>query len=152
MLDRLRKVRIFSKIDLRAGYNNVRIKKDDEWKTAFRTRYGSFEYLVMPFGLTNAPASFQWFMNDIFFDFTDDFVVIYIDDILVYSDNPDEHKKHVRAVLQRLRDNDLHAHPDKSEFDRDTIEFLGFIVSPNGIEMDAVKISTILQWPVPKNI
>jgi hypothetical protein len=113
ILDRLRTAKVYSKIDLRAGYHNVRIKPGDEWKTAFRTRYGSFEYLVMPFSLTNAPATFQYFMNDVFADMTDIFVVVYLDDILIFSDNLEEHRIHVRKVLQRLRDYNLHAHPKK---------------------------------------
>jgi hypothetical protein len=152
MMDRLRDAKVFSKIDLRAGYHNVRIRDGDEWKTAFRTRYGSFEYLVMPFGLTNAPATFQRFMNDTFADMVDIFVVVYLDDILIFSDNLDEHREHVRKVLQRLRDNNLHARPDKSEFHCDSIEYLGFIVSPSGISMDPSKIEVILSWPAPKTV
>ena len=102
LLDRLKTAKIFTKLDLRAGYNNVRIASGHEWKTAFRTRYGSFEYLVMPFGMTNSPATFQHFMNDIFRDMTDDFVVIYLDDILIFSADPAKHEQHVRLVLERL--------------------------------------------------
>ena len=152
IMDRLRNAKVYSKIDLRAGYHNVRIKDGQEWMTAFRTRYGSFEYLVMPFGLTNAPASFQYFMNDIFADMVDVFVVIYLDDILIYSDNLDEHRTHVRKVLQRLRDHNLHAHPKKSEFHCDSIEYLGFIVSPSGISMDPAKTEVILSWPAPTTV
>jgi hypothetical protein len=96
----LRNAKIYSKIDLRAGYNNVRIKPGDEWKTAFCMLYGSFEYLVMPFSLTNAPATFQRFMNDIFVDMVDDFVVVYLDNILIYSENEEQHAEHVSKVLQ----------------------------------------------------
>ena len=95
LLDRLRSAKFFTKIDLRAGYNNVRILPGHEWKTAFRTRYGSFEYLVMPFGMTNSLATFQHFMNDIFRDMADIFVIVYLDDILVFSDNKEDHKDHV---------------------------------------------------------
>ena len=152
IMDRLGKAKYFTKIDLRAGYNNVRIKKGDEWKTAFRTRYGSFEYLVMPFGLTNAPATFQYFMNDVFKDMTDDFVVVYIDDILIYSDNLEEHRRHVRKVLQRLREYNLHAKPEKSEFFRQSIEYLGFLISPQGVEMDPAKVDAVLSWPAPTTV
>jgi hypothetical protein len=103
LLEQLGRAKIFTKIDLRGAYNLVRIKEGDEWKTAFRTRYGHFEYNVMPFGLTNAPAVFQHMMNDIFREHLDDFVVIYLDDILIFSKNEEEHKKHVRLVLEKLR-------------------------------------------------
>ena len=95
LLDRLQSAKVFTKIDLRAGYNNVRIAPGHGWKTAFCTRYGSFEYLVMPFGMTNSPATFQHFMNDIFRDMADIFVIVYLDDILVFSDNKEDHKDHV---------------------------------------------------------
>jgi hypothetical protein len=133
ILDRLRKAKIYSKIDLRAGYNNVRIRPGDKWKTAFHTHYGSFEYLVLPFGLTNGPATFQYFMNDIFADMIDCFIVVYLDDILIYSNNEEDHEEHVRKVLQRLCDNNLHAHLKKSFFHRDSIEYLGYIISPKGV-------------------
>src|SRR5882672_1040571 len=116
LLDAPRKARIYTKIDLRHAYHLVQVTHGDEWKTAFRTRYGSFEWLVMPEGLTNAPAAFQRFMNDIFADMIDVIVIIYLDDILIYSDNISEHKAHVREVLRRLRANGLFAHADKCEF------------------------------------
>jgi len=124
----------------------------EEWKTAFRTRYGSFEFLVMPMGLTNAPATFQQFMNEIFRDMTDRFVVIYLDDILIYSDNLEEHKSHVRQVLARLREHDLHVKPEKSRFHATTIEFLGFIISPEGISMDPAKTKAVSNWPAPSTL
>jgi len=102
LLDAPRKAWIYSKIDLKRAYHLVRIAKEDEWKIAFRIRYGSFEWLVIPFGLSNAPSAFQRFMNDIFSDLLDVSVVIYLDDILIYSDNMDDHKKHVKEVLRRL--------------------------------------------------
>ena len=152
ILDRLGKAKLYSKIDLKVGYNNVRIKPGDEWKTAFRTRYGSYEYLVMPFGLTNAPATFQHFMNDTFADMADAFVLVYLDDILIFSDNLEDHKIHVRKVLQRLRETNLHANLKKSEFHCDSIEYLGYIVSPEGIKMDPSKIDVVLSWPKPANV
>ena len=103
------KARIYTTIDLCHAYHLVHITEGDEWKTAFRTRYGSFEWLVMPFGLTNAPASFQRFMNDIFSDLLDVNVTVYLDDILIYSDDPAEHKKHIHEVLRRLRKHGLYA-------------------------------------------
>src|SRR5262249_45864599 len=103
LLDSPHKASIYTKIDLRHAYHLVRIAEGDEWKTAFRTRYGSFEWCVMPFGLTNAPAAFQHFMNDVFKDLLDVCVTVYLDDILIYSDNLEEHRKHVHEVLKRLR-------------------------------------------------
>ena len=152
LLDRLRDARVFTKIDLRAGYNNIRIAEGDEWKTAFRTRYGQYEYLVMPFGMTNSPATFQTFMNDIFSDMVDFFVVVYLDDILIYSRDMAEHQKHVRLVLQRLRENNLHANLSKTTFHTDTVEYLGFIVSPSGISMDEAKTKVVRAWPEPHNV
>jgi len=96
----LKDAKVYTKIDLRVGYNNIRIAPGHEYKTAFRTRYGLFEYLVMPFGMANSPATFQYFMNDIFHDMTDIFVIIYLDDILIFSKNLEEHKIHVRKVLE----------------------------------------------------
>mgnify|MGYP000532974220 FL=1 len=152
LLDRLRTGRIFSKIDLRGAYNLVRIKPGDEWKTAFRTRYGHFEYKVMPFGLTNAPAVFQHMMNNIFREYLDHFVVIYLDDILVFSSNIEEHTRHVRLVLSKLREHGLYAKSEKCEFDRTSVEFLGYVISPSGITMDARKVAAITDWPVPTRL
>ena len=152
LIDRLSSAKVFTKIDLRDGYYNIRIAEGDEWKTSFRTRYGAFEYLVMPFGLTNAPATFQNFMNDIFHDLTDNFVVVYLDDILIYSNNEQEHVGHVREVLQHLRANDLHAKPEKCSFHVDSVEYLGVIVSPDGITMDPAKVQAVLDWPTPQSI
>src|SRR5579859_3085923 len=130
LINRLTTAKVFTKIDLREGYYNVRIAEGHEWKTAFRTRYGSFEYLVMPFGLTNTPATFQYFMNNIFRDMTDNFVVIYLDDVLVYSHNEEEHVGHVSEVLQHLCNHNLHAKPEKCSFHTNSVEYLGVIVSP----------------------
>ena len=133
------KARIYTTIDLRHAYHLVHITEGDEWKTVF-SRYGSFEWLVMPFGLTNAPAAFQRFMNDIFSDLLDVNVIVYLDDILVFSDNPDDHIKHVREVFRRLRLNALYAQPDKCFFSKDTVEYLGFILTKDGLTMDPRKI------------
>jgi hypothetical protein len=129
LLDWLKEVKVFTKLDLRAGYNNICIAEGHKWKTAFRTRYGSFEYMVMPFGMTNSPASFQHFMNDIFRDLADDFVVVYLDDILIFSKDPSKHEKHVRIVLDQLKKHNLHAKPEKCTFHTDTVKYLGYIVS-----------------------
>ena len=146
------KARIYTTLDLRHAYYLVRIADGDEWKTAFRTRYGSFEWRVMPFGLTNAPSAFQRFMNDIFSDMLDVHVIIYLDDILIYSDDPTEHKKHVREVLRRLRLHGLFCKPEKCEFHQDTVNYLGFVLSKDGLTMDPSKVQTIQDWPVPRKV
>lgn len=151
-LDRLRKAKIYTKLDLRGAYNLVRVKEGDEWKTAFRTRYGHFECLVMPFGLTNAPAVFQHFMNDVFRDLLDYTVLIYLDDILIFSDSEEEHVNHVKQVLQRLVENDLYAKAEKCEFHVKETEFLGFIISASGISMATNKVEAIMQWPEPTKV
>ncbi|KAJ1036756.1 hypothetical protein NDA10_006189 [Ustilago hordei] len=132
----LRKARIYTKLDLRAAYNLIRIAKGDEWKTAFGTQLGLYEYLVMPFGLANAPAHFQSFINDIFRDIIGVYVVVYLDDFLIFSDTEEVHVKHVTEVLTRLRSNRLFAKLSKCEFHTKTVEFLGYIIKPTGIEMD----------------
>lgn len=152
LLDRLGEAKIFTKIDLRGAYNLVRIKPGDEWKTAFRTRYGHFEYLVMPFGLTNAPAVFQHMMNDIFREYLDRFVVVYLDDILVYSANAEEHQRHVRLVLEKLRAKGLYAKLEKCYFDQKSVEFLGYIVGEHGTSMDPEKVKSIMEWNAPKSL
>ena len=123
-----------------------------EWKTTFQTQYGSFEFLVMPMGLTNAPTTFQHFMNDIFQDMSDVFIVVYLDDILVYSDSEEVHHDHIRRVLTCLQNNSLHVKPEKSLFHMRSIEFLGFIVSPTGIAMDAAKTEAIRNWLTPSHV
>ena len=148
LLDRFKTAKYFTKIDLRGAYNLIRIAKGEEWKTAFRTRYGHFEYLVMPFGLCNAPASFQHFMNDVLSDCLDKFAVAYLDDILIFSENYSDHISHVREILERLRLNSLYAKLEKCEFHKNKIEFLGYIVSSNGIIMDSSKTDIIRDWPI----
>ncbi|MBW0527252.1 hypothetical protein O181_066967, partial [Austropuccinia psidii MF-1] len=143
---------IFSKMDLCGAYNLLRIKEGDEHLTAFRTKYGIYEYLVMPFGLTNAPASFQNLVNDIFADFLDVFVVVYLDDIMVFSSSEEEHVKHVASVLQGLRDNNLFAKASKCVFHPSSVEYLGYFSSSDGVKMDSSKVQQILNWPQPKNI
>ena len=146
------KARIYTTIDLQHAYHLVCIADGDEWKTAFQTCYGSFEWLVMPFGLTNAPAAFQCFMNDIFSDLLDVSVIIYLDDILIYSNNPADHKKHVCKVLRHLHENGLYTCPDKCHFSKDTIEYLGFIHSKDRLKMDPSKVQTIQDWPEPRKV
>ena len=124
----------------------------DEWKTAFRTHYGSYKWLVMPFGLTNAPSMFQRLMNEVFTDLLDVCVMIYLDDILIYLDSIVEHKDHIREVLRQLRTNGLFASPNKCVFHCDKVEFLGFILGPQGVQMDDSKVSIIQEWPTPRHL
>ncbi|SGY29992.1 BQ5605_C002g01105 [Microbotryum silenes-dioicae] len=151
-LDRIRGAKIYTKLDLRSGYNLVRIKEGDEWKTAFRTRYGHFECLVMPFGLTNAPAAFQHLMNSIFRDLLDVSVLVYLDDILIFSGDECQHTRHVQEVLQRLINNKLYCNPKKCEFNRTSTEYLGFIISPSGVSMSQDKVKAITSWPTPTSL
>ncbi|SPC63566.1 related to transposon-encoded proteins with TYA, reverse transcriptase, integrase domains in various combinations [Ustilago sp. UG-2017b] len=151
LLDRLCEARFFTHIDLRSAYNLLRIAKGDKWKTAFHTRYGLFQNNVMPFGLTNAPASFQHLMNDTFKDMLDRSLIIYLDDLLIYSSTLEQHQGHVSAVLARLRQAGLYAKAEKCQFSTLQTEFLGFVVSDQGVSMDPSKTEVITNWPVPKS-
>jgi hypothetical protein len=144
--------RVFSKIDLRSGYHQIRIRPEDIPETAFTTRYGLFEYLVMSFGLTNAPAHFTYLMNSIFMPELDKFVVIFIDDILIYSKNEEEHAKHLRIVLTRLREHHLYAKFSKCAFWLKEIQFLGHVLSAKGIVVDPNKVKDILEWKLPTTV
>ncbi|SOV09705.1 uncharacterized protein UDID_19292 [Ustilago sp. UG-2017a] len=152
LLDRLREAWFFTRIDLRGAYNLLHIAKGDEWKTAFRTQYGLFQYNVMPFGLTNAPASFQHLMNDTFKDMLDRSLIIYLDDLLIYSSTLKQHQEHVSAVLARLHQAGLYAKAEKCQFSTSQTEFLGFVVSDQGVSMDPNKTEVITNWPVPKSV
>ena len=152
LLDRLRGAKFFTKIDLRSGYHQIRVHPDDVQKTAFRTRYGHFEFLVLPFGLTNAPATFMHLMHSIFREHLDSFMVIFLDDILIYSQNLDDHMKHVKMALQILRKHQLYAKPSKCSFFQHSVEYLGHIVSSNGVEPDPAKIKAIHEWKIPTNV
>lgn len=152
LLDRMQGSTIFSKLDLRSGYHQIRIAADDVHKTAFRTRYGHFEFLVLPFGLTNAPATFQTLMNGIFWGDVDDFVIVFLDDIFVFSKNPADHLQHLRRVFTILRQNKLYAHPGKCALFQDQIDCLGHNVSAAGISMHQDKVQAILTWPPPDNL
>jgi len=152
LIDQLRDCTVYTKIDLRGAYNLLQIAEGEEWKTAFRTRYGLFEYKVMPFGLTNAPASFQHLMNQIFRDILDVYVIVYLDNILIYSKSENNHWTHVCEVLKRLRANNLFAKHDKCNFHTSKVEFLGFLISANGVEMDPEKIKAVAEWPMPNTV
>ncbi|KAL0305166.1 UNVERIFIED_CONTAM: Retrovirus-related Pol polyprotein from transposon [Sesamum calycinum] len=150
--DRLSRAKYFTKIDLRSGYWQVRIKEGDEAKTTVVTRYGAFEFLVMPFGLTNAPATFSTMMNQVLHGFLDEFVVVYLDDIVVYSGTLAEHVEHLRQVLTRLREHELYAKVSKCSFAQETISFLGHIVERGRIRMDPKKVQAIEEWRPPSDV
>jgi hypothetical protein len=152
LFDQLQGAQIFSKIDLRSGYHQLKIRREDISKMAFRTRYGHYEYVVMPFGLANAPAAFMDLMNRVFHDFLDQFVVVFIDDILIYSKSLEEHEDHLRRVLQRLRDKRLYAKFSKCEFWLDKVIFLGHVVSRDGISVDPRKVEAVVNWERPTNV
>lgn len=150
--ERLAKAKIFTLLDLKNGYNLIRIKEGDEWKTAFRTRYGLFEYTVMPFGLCNAPGTFQSMINDVLRDLLDAGTVVYIDDILIYSENEDEHRALVKEVLKRLKKASLCVSLAKSRFHVEEVEYLGYHISKSGISMSEKKVATIQDWSAPKTV
>jgi hypothetical protein len=152
LLDQLCGARYFSKLDLQSGYHQIRVKPADIPKTAFRTKYGHYEWLVMPFGLTNAPATFQALMNAVLRPYLDKFVVVYLDDILVYSATEEEHKQHVALVLQTLREHNLFAKASKCEFGKTALSFLGHVIGVDGIGMDPEKVKAIVSWPTPRNV
>ena len=150
LIEKLRGAKYFTKLDIRWGFNNVRMKEGDEWKAAFRTNRGLFEPLVMFFGLTNSLATFQTMMNDIFRELVaEGTVVVYIDDILIFTETVEEHREVTRQVLKLLEENQLYLKPDKCEFERTRVEYLGVIISHNSVEMDPAKIAGVAEWPVP---
>ena len=152
LFDQLKGASIFSKIDLRFGYHQLSIKDVDVHKTAFRTRYGHYEFLVMPFGLTNALAAFMDLMNRVFQPYMDQFVVVFIDYILVYSKDQENHDTHLWVVLETLRKEQLYAKLSKCEFWLNEVSFLGHIVSKEGIRVDPKKIEVVVKWKPPRNV
>jgi transposase InsO family protein len=150
--DRLSHAEIFTALDLRGAYNLIRMKEGEEWKTAFRTRYGHYEYTVMPFGLTNAPATCQALINNVLREHLDIFVIAYLDDILIYSKNKEEHVEHVRTVLRLLQQHDLLVDPEKCDWHQEEVEFLGCLVGKNGVRMSPKKIEVVKNWPTPTSV
>jgi len=142
----LRGIEVFSKIDLRSRYHQILVKPEDVQKTAFRSRYGHYEYVVMPFEVTNALAIFINYMNRIFRPWLDKFVMVFIDDILIYSKNRDEHADHLRVVLNVLKEHQLYGKLSKCEFWLEEVQFLGHVISEQGIAMDPAKIDTVMKW------
>ena len=148
----LQGARVFSKIDLRSGYHQLKIRSEDVTKTAFKTRYGHYKFLVMLFGLTNAPTVFMDLMNTIFQPYLDQFVIVFIDDILIYSGSKEDHEEHLRVVLQILRENQLYVKFSKCQFWLDSVAFLGHVISAKGVYVDPQKIEAIVNWKPPTNV
>jgi hypothetical protein len=149
---RLQKVKYYTKLDIWGTYNLVRMAEGEEWKTVFRMRYRLFELLVMPFGLTNAPASFQHFINDVLRPYLDIFITAYLDDILIYSDNLNDHRNYVLKVLEVLSEAGLYLKLEKYQFHWQEVKYLGFIISTSSIKIDPAKVTTIQEWPIPWNV
>lgn len=152
MIDQLSGAVVFSKLDLASGYHQVRIVPEDVPKTAFRTRYGHYEFLVMPFGLTNAPATFMRLMNDVFHEYLDKFVIVFLDDILVYSKTYPEHREHLRLIMQKLREAKLFGRPLKCSFFMKEVNFCGYVISEGKVQMQPQKIDAVQKWPVPQSV
>ena len=152
LVSQLRGARYFTKLDVCWDFNNVHIKPGDEWKAAFRTNRGLFEPLVMFFGMTNSPATFQTMMNDIFQDLiAKGIMVVYLDDILIFTRTEEEHAKAIRQVLQVLQEHKLFLRPEKCEFCKEQIEYLGLVILENEVSMDPVKVVGVREWPTPEN-
>jgi hypothetical protein len=151
LFDQMKGASVFSKIDLRLGYNQLKIRESDIPKTAYCTRYGLYEYTMMSFGLTNAPAYFMYLMNKVFTEYLDKFVMVFIDDILIFSKMEEEHEKHLRMVLEKLRSNQLYAKFSNCEFWLTEVAFLGHVISAGGISVDPSKVKDVLNWMPPMN-
>jgi hypothetical protein len=152
LFDQLTGAKVFSKVDLRSGYHQIKTCSEDVPKTTFSTSYGLYEYLVMSFGLTNAPAHFMYLMNSLFMQELDKFVVVFIDNILIYSKSEEEYAQHLRVILQRLRDHQLYAKFSKCAFWLKEVPFLGRIISAEGIAVDPSKVQEVLDWKSPKSV
>jgi len=152
ILDELSGARVFTKLDMKAGYHQIRMLQEDEYKTAFKTHQGHYQFRVMPFGLTNAPATFQCLMNEILQPFLRKFVLVFLDDILIYSPSMDSHLQHLELVLQTMRKHQLYLKESKCTFARDSLEYLGHIISSTRVATDPSKISDMLKWPIPTSM
>jgi hypothetical protein len=152
LFDQLARAKVFSKIDLHSGYHQIKIRSCDVPKTAFSTHYGLYEFLVMSFGLTNGPAYFMYLMNSVFMMELDKFIVVFTNDILIYSKNERDHAKHLQIVLQCLRDHKLYAKFSKCEFWLNSVKFLGHTISNDGISVDPSKVQEVMDWKPPKSV
>ena len=152
LFDQLRGARVYSKIDLRTGYHQLRVRETDIPKTAFRTRYGHFEFTVMPFGLTNAPTTFMNLMHRVFQPYLDQFVIVFVDDILIDSQSKREHEDHLRIVLQLLKDHQLYTKFSKCEFWLIEVRFLGHVVLASGVSVELEKVEAVISWERPKSV
>ncbi|GJR40173.1 putative reverse transcriptase domain-containing protein [Tanacetum coccineum] len=150
LFDQLQGLSMYSKIDLRSGYHQLRVCDEDIPKTAFRTRYGHYEFQVMPFGLTNAPTVFMDLMNRVCRPYLDKFVIVFIDDILIYSKTKEEHEAHLRLILELLKKEELYAKFSKCDFWMSKVQFLRHVIDSEGIHVDPVKIKSIKDWESPK--
>jgi hypothetical protein len=152
LFDQMNGASIFSKIDLRSGYHQLKIRESDIPKTAFRTRYGLYEYTMMSFGLTNALAYVMYLMNKVFMEYLDRFIIVFIDDILIFSKTMEEHEEHLRLVLEKLRSNQLYAKFSKCEFWLTEVAFLGHVISAGGVLVDLGKVKDVLNWMPPTTV